>query len=130
MVRETITQNNATTKMNTMIYVKNPKGKNHGLSLRLGEGFTTMESAKGYKAFGTPDYANFHHTQLTHTLQLNLVLSFTLSIHSRETRDTPLHSLSLYFQEKQVITFKLWMLGYFSNLGYFFTTRSMPIYRP
>jgi len=27
-------KNNATTKMNTMIYVKNPKGKNHGLSLR------------------------------------------------------------------------------------------------
>ena len=56
------------TKMNTMIYVKNSKGKNHKLSLRLGEGFTIMESAIGYKALDTPKYVNFRHAQLTHTL--------------------------------------------------------------
>jgi len=43
-------KNSATTKMNTIIYVKNPKGKNYGLSLRIGEGFTMMESIKGYNA--------------------------------------------------------------------------------
>jgi len=66
-----------------------------------------IELAKVYKALGTPDYANFCHTQLTCTLQLKLEFSSTLSILSRETRDTPLHSHSLYCQEKQVITFKL-----------------------
>ena len=101
MVRENnYTNNNGTTKMNTKIYVKNPKGKNHGLSLRLGEGFTMMESVKGYKALGTPDYTNFRHTQLTHSLQFNLEFSSTLSILLREIRDTLLHSHSLYFQEK------------------------------
>ena len=85
-------KNNATTKMNTMIYMKKPKGKNHELSLRLGEGFNMMESAKRYKALGTPGYANFCHTQLKHTLQLNLESSSTLSILSRETRDIPLKS--------------------------------------
>ena len=82
--------------MNTMIYVENPKGKNHGLSLRLEEGFTMMESAKGYKALGTADYANFCHTQLKHTLQLNLESSSTLSILSRETRDAPLQVLDAW----------------------------------
>ena len=44
MIREnTHTQNNATIKMNIMIYVKNPKGKNHALNLRLGEDLTIME---------------------------------------------------------------------------------------
>ena len=61
-------KNNATTKMNTMIYIKNPKGKNPGLSLRLGESVTVMKLTKGYKALGTPDYAKFRHTKLTHTL--------------------------------------------------------------
>ena len=55
-------KNNAIIKMNTMIYVENLKGKNHRFSLRLGESFTMMESAKGYKALGTPDYANLSHT--------------------------------------------------------------------
>ena len=89
-------KNNAITKMNTMIYVKNSKGKNHGLSLRLGEGFTMMESLKGYKALGTPDYANFYHTQLKNSLQLNLESSTTLSILSREIRDTPLQVLDAW----------------------------------
>ena len=47
MVRENnYTKNNATIKMNTMIYVENPKGKNQWLSFRLGGGFTMMESVK------------------------------------------------------------------------------------
>ena len=76
-----------------------------------------MESAKGYKVLGTPDYDNFRYTQVTHTLQLNREFSSILSILSKEIRDTLFHSHSLYFQQKQVITFNLWMLGYFSNLG-------------
>ena len=82
--------------MHTMIYVKNPKEKNHGLSLRLREGFTMIESAKGYKEFSTPDYANFCHIQLKHILQLNLESSFTLSILSREIRDTLLQVLDAW----------------------------------
>jgi len=43
MIRENnYTKNNAAAKMNTMIYMKNPKGKNLRLSSRLGEGFTII----------------------------------------------------------------------------------------
>jgi len=89
-------KNNATTKMNTMIYIKNPKGKNPGLSLRLGESVTMMKLTKGYKTLGTPHYANFCHTQHKYTLQLNLESSSTLFILSRETRDTPLQVLDVW----------------------------------
>ena len=69
MVRETNhTKNNATTKMNTMIYVETPKEKNHGLHMRLEEGFIMIKSTKKYKALDTADYANFHYTQFTYTL--------------------------------------------------------------
>ena len=68
MVRENNhIKNNVSIKMNTMIYVKKLKKKNHGLSLGFGEGFIMMESVKRYKTLGIPDYANFHHTQLTHS---------------------------------------------------------------
>ena len=40
--------------MNTIIYVENPKEKNHRLSLRLGEGFTMMESVKGTRHLAYP----------------------------------------------------------------------------
>ena len=74
-----------------------------------------MESAKRYKTLGTPDYANFRHAAYTHSPTQPKVLfytlytfkrnkrhspSLTLSTLSRETRDTLLHSHSLYLSKK------------------------------
>ena len=63
--------------MNTEIYVENPKGKNHWLSLRLGEGFIVMESVKGYKALGTPDYANFRYALSPTQLRVHFYTLYT-----------------------------------------------------
>jgi len=72
--------------MNTEIYVENPKGKNYGLSLRLGGGFTMVELTKGIQGTWHTRLRRLPHN--SHNLKILF-----------NTRDFP--SLSLYFQENK-----------------------------
>jgi len=60
--------------MNTRIYMKNPNGKNHMLSLELEGGFTMSKLAKGYKTQHTQLCQPPSYTVHTHPLSTNSTL--------------------------------------------------------
>ena len=102
--------------MNTRIYVENLTEKKQGLSSEPEGSFTMSESAKGYKTHDTPDYANFHRTQLTHTHPPSTNSMLELSLREKEK----LSSNTLYLSRQNKWNTLL--------LVACFTTRNMPIY--
>ena len=86
--------------MNRMINVKNSKRKKLWVELETQRGLHYDRISKRVQGTWYTRYANVCHTQLLHTLQLNLEFFSTLSILLRKTSDIPRHSHSLYFQKK------------------------------